>query len=110
MQKELDKSIDRAIYELEQYGSKYNVPDNAYIISALKVLTLLKADLHSNGLQIRERILRGFKDVCTSTAVHWEGTTIEEAIFDVYHRLNNSIPSFYSLELLRGEFGKGDPI
>ena len=103
--------IDIAVVEVEKYIRKYNLPEENHLIAhTLKILFLLKKELSQNKVTINERVLRGFKDICTTTAIQYEDTNFNDPIFDVNNALDEFIPNYTQLSLLRMDFGKGDPI
>jgi hypothetical protein len=108
--KEIIKNLNYAINEISNWNINY-FKDANYDCNNLKVLKLLKIDIENNGLErINDRILRGFKDVCTDIAIHWEDYSFYDPIFKIYDEFDKRIPIFKDLDLLRMDFGKGYPI
>jgi len=60
--------------------------------------------------EINERVLRGFKDICTTTAIQFEHTNFNDPIFEINNKLEKHLPKYSRLELLRMDFGKENPI
>lgn len=105
------KSIDIAILEVEKYIKKYNLlTDHQLRTHTIKVLELLKKEFESDKSVISERLLRGYKDICTTTAIQYEESNFYDAIFMVNKKLEENIDDYKYLNLLRMDFGKGDPI
>jgi hypothetical protein len=103
--------IDKAVAEIENYIQKYKIPkDSSLETGSIKVLKLLKIELLKGDTIVNERVLRAFKDICTSTAIQFEDTSFYAPIFFIHDELKKLIPSFERLELLRKDFGKGNPI
>ena len=103
-------SVDTAVKAIEQYVQKYDLSESQLVTADIKVLLLIKAEIIKNPNNINERLLRGFKDVCTTMAIQFEEYDFFDPIFEIYHEFDNNIPKFKKLELLRMDFGKGDPI
>ena len=109
--KDIIIAIDIAVLEVENYIKKYDLPEDSQLIThTLKVLSLLKNELFQNKDTVNERLLRGFKDICTTTAIHYEHTNFNDAIFNVNEKLEQKFDNYKYLELLRMDFGKGEPI
>jgi Tfp pilus assembly major pilin PilA len=105
------KLIDIAVLEVEKYIKKYNLSTEHQLEThTLKVLKLLKQELVSSKEIINERLLRGYKDICTTTAIQYEESNFNDAIFMVNKKLEESIDGYKYLPLLRMDFGKGNPI
>ena len=104
------QSIEFADKKVREYVQQYQLSaEHELVRDFLKMLDLLKEDLQNNGV-IRERVLRGFKDICTTTAIQYEETPFNDPIFGINAKLEKNIPGYKHLPLLRMEFGKGDPI
>lgn len=74
--------IDKAIFEIEEYIEKYHIPQNSSLTTGhIKVLLLLKDEIIQNKIDINERVLRAFKDVCTSTAIEHEESIFHNSVF-----------------------------
>ena len=108
MKKSILESIDLAILEIAKYITKYDLSKEAFL-NFFKVLSLLKDELLQNE-EINERVLRGFKDICTTTAIQFEHTSFNDPIFEINDKLEKYVPKYSRLELLRMDFGKGNPI
>jgi len=104
-------SIETAILEVEKYIQKYNLSQETQLtLHTLKVLKLLKEEFIQDKEIINERLLRGYKDICTTTAIQYEESNFNDAIFIVNRDLENNIENYKYLDLLRMDFGKGNPI
>ena len=102
--------VDGAIRTEDGYIEKYDLAPDELEKHVKHVLSLLKIELLSNNENINVRVLRAFKDVTSTIAIHYEETPINDSIFEIYRALEMQIPEFARLELLRMDFGKGNPI
>lgn len=97
--------------EIDNYVDKYEyLPESNLIKDVRLVINLLENEFNNNPLCPNERVLRGFKDISTSVAVSCENTGLEEEIVNLYKFLRKRYPNIDSLELLRNDWGKGNPI
>jgi hypothetical protein len=101
--------VNKAIEEVEIYILKYKDFANIEQKDTLRVLKFLKDDIEKK-IYVQERILRGYKDICTVTAIHYEDSTYADSIFNLNSELEKVFPQMKSLELLGRDFGKGIPI
>jgi hypothetical protein len=112
----MDKShihilIEDAIVQVQKYIVENQLSERHEIVTdVLKVLKLLQIECEMNGDSFSNRLLRGFKDICTFTAIQYEDTIFNDPIFKVYDEFAIQIRGFKELPLLRMDFGKGDPI
>lgn len=105
------KLIDTALKDVDTYLDKNNISaKNGFYQDLNKVLGLLKAELTSDQKDFNDRVLRGFKDICTTVAIQYEHTSFSDSIFDINTQLELNIDYYSPLELLRMDFGKGNPI
>jgi hypothetical protein len=104
--------IDNACKEIDGISntSKYFSSDSEPIVTTKKVLSLLKREVINDPERINIRVLRAMHDVGMSSYKDFEHTTVEQAINNVTELLYSEIPSYKTLEPLRMDFGKGDPI
>lgn len=100
---------NKAIEELEKYLEKNKGYKNLEQKDALNVLFLIQKDI-TEGLIIHERLLRGYKDICTNTAIHHEDALYANSIFHLKDCLEQMYPEMKKLKLLGLDFGKGNPI
>lgn len=100
--------IDNSINDLNEFiiKSRFDRDEHKLII---KVLVEMKNDFKGNG-KIRERLLRGFKDICTSTAINFEEASYAQSIFELKSALEEIYPQIKELKLLGLDYGKGDPV
>ncbi len=103
--------IEKALLEVDNVvvKSKYYTDDKEPIVSAKKVLNLLKDEIQCNSI-IHERVLRSVHDLGMSAFKDFENTPLEDAIVNLIEVLANEIPQYRKLEPLRMDFGKGNPI
>jgi hypothetical protein len=106
MYKNISASIKSAIDELASYVKKYGEQSAGH--NTKVVLILLKEGIDKE--QPNERVLRAFKDVCTTIAVTNEDASFAPLVFKIYEQLEKELPEFKKLDLLRMDFGKGNPI
>lgn len=104
--------IEKALLEVDNVvvKSKYYTDDKEPIVSAKKVLNLLKDEIRYNSTEINERVLRSVHDLGMSAFKDFENTPLEDAIVNLIEVLANEIPQYRKLEPLRMDFGKGNPI
>jgi hypothetical protein len=108
MKKSIIEAIDLAILEIEKYITEYSLSKEDFL-DFFKVLGLLREELLQKQ-EINERVLRGFKDICTTTAIQFEHTNFNDPIFEINNKLEKHLPKYSRLELLRMDFGKENPI
>lgn len=108
MQNKLIQLIDNSIEKLNEYiiNSRFDRVEQKQII---KVLEEIKNDLKKSG-EIRERLLRGYKDICTSTAINFEEASYADSIFEIKNALELICPKMKELKILGMDYGKGDPV
>ena len=94
--------IDIALEEVAIYINKRkgNIKEQEDVVL---VLNLIKNDYCKKDF-IREVYLRGFKDICTSTAVHFENSNYADSIFHILDLLNEKYSNMEELKLLGNEF------
>lgn len=111
MKADISNYIDEAIFQIEKYLDIWHLPENHELKKDwVNVLVVMGDDICKNGIVANNRLLRGFKDICTATAVHYEHAEFNETVFKIYDELERNNPEFKNLELLGMDFGKGDPI
>jgi len=103
---EANSLINLLLAELNINADKYN--EDA-INETEKVLLLLKKELQMK-FYIDERVLRAMHDIGMAGYKDFENSVVEVLINKLIGVLGNNIPVYRSLEPLRGEFGKGNPI
>lgn len=104
--------IDLALKEVDNIiaNSKYYQHDKEPMLSVIKVLTLLKENLHKNPDSINKRILRGMHDLGVASYREFANTQLEKTLDNITSMLYYEMPGYSELEPLRGDFGKGNPI
>lgn len=111
MKSDISNYIDKAIFQIQKYIDTWHLYDNHELKKDwLNVLVLMRDDICKNGIVVNIRLLRGFKDICTATAIQYEHTEFNEPVFKIYNELERNNQDFKNLELLGMDFGKGDPI
>jgi|SRR6185436_8588726 len=106
MYKTILDSIVSALEELDSYIIKYG--EQSAGLNTRMVLLLLKECFEKE--QPNERVLRAFKDVCTTIAVTNETASFAPSVFNIYDQLEEELPGFKKLDLLGMDFGQGDPV
>lgn len=101
--------VEKGISDLESYILKYEQYKCKEQKEALMVLRLIKNDFEKEK-EIGVRVLRGFKDICTTTARDYEEAEYASSIFELLDYLINEYPEMRRYPLLGMDFGKGDPI
>lgn len=97
--------------EINNYVDEYEeLPESNLVKDIRLVIDLLENELNNNPNNINERVLRGFKDICTSVVVSCEDTKLETEIMNLYGFLRIKYPYMDELDLLRNEWGKGTPL
>lgn len=109
MKNNIIETIDIAIKEIQTYIIKHERPKNSFDLT-IKVLLGLKEELIKYDEIRNERLLRGFKDICTNVSRNFEGENFDEPIFTIAEYFSNNIANYTDLDLLRMDFGNGDPI
>jgi hypothetical protein len=104
--------IDNALYELKSKVASSSVykMDKKPISNYKEVLDLLRLEIQKNNKEINQRVLRATRDIGGSVVKEFEDTPLEEAIQSLTESLSKEIIGYRSLEPLRMDFGKGDPI
>jgi len=104
--------IDVALLEIDNVieMSKFYSAESEPIVSTKSVLILLKQEVHSNPNKINTRVLRAMHDLGMSAYKEFENTSLEEALNKLVAALYHQIPKYKSLQPLRKDFSKGDPI
>jgi hypothetical protein len=109
--KELLKLITKSIVALDEFINLNGIPKNHGLAKdGMRVLLLLRNEVLKEGEDINIRVLRAFKDICTYVSLQYEDTAFYVPLFEVYNYLSNTLQYFEGLELLRGDFDKGNPI
>ena len=102
------ESINKTIKEIKIYIEKYKINPKRFEID-IKVLEYIKTNILEGNLP-SERVLRGFKDICTNIAINYEDSDFNDSIFLIYNEFENKIDKFGGLNLLGTDFGKEEPI
>lgn len=92
--------IEKAIIEAESLGEV----DNLSALETKKILQLLRTEIESNPLKIREDVLRAMHDVGMSSYKEFENTPLEDSINNVTEWLYLEIPIYKSLNPLGADF------
>ncbi len=104
--------IDKALLEIDYFvaNSKVYTIDKKPFLDYKNVLDLLRLEIQKSPKQINERVLRATRDISTSIAKEFEETSFADSLYKVIDFLYEEIPQYKRLELLRMDFGKGNPI
>lgn len=98
------------IEKADRHVAKYYHGEERPMAGTKKALRLLKNEVLNHPENINERVLRAMADVDGIAVKAYENTDLERAIFAVTDILYDEIPHYKSLEPLRMDFDKGDPI
>ena len=104
--------INTALQEIDSLvaASKYFSIDKEPICSTKRIFTLLLKELKSTPNHINIRTLRAMHDIGVSSYREFENTAFEDGISNGTEELYRRIPIYKSLEPLRNDFGKEDPV
>lgn len=109
MKEEVIAYIDSALLELNLYIDKYQ-RDKESFSKFFVVLSTVKDELNSFSEIRNIRLLRGVKDLCTNCVRNYESEKFCDILIAISEIFAKEIPGYSELELLRMDFGKGDPI
>lgn len=102
MFKVLEK-IDVTVSMVENYIGD-DVESSIYQNDLKQVLARLKSEILVSN-KVSEVVLRGFNDVCTMTAIHFENTVYNDPLFVLRDELMLFYPDLDALPLLGKDFG-----
>ncbi|WP_286923070.1 hypothetical protein [Flavobacterium sp. UBA4197] len=104
--------IDNALLELDILSNQYKMYQKGKepYDSTHRILILLRSEININQKNINKRVLRAIHDMGMSSYKDFENTKLECLINSIISIIYNQIPIYKSLEPLREDFGKGNPI
>jgi hypothetical protein len=103
--------LNRANERVREYVDQHNLPpQNELVLHFMRVFNFMLVEANDIGEIKNIRLLRGFKDLTTNTAMWYENADFAQAIFDLDDYFMQSNKNYKNFDLLRADFGMGFPI